>query len=221
MNEDDIKIKLENSKLALLHKKKFFKLFKEYKNGNFIPNQLQQEHVEQKQPPPSGALFGTMKGMMGGMSKMLKNQSMQYKHQHQYQHQSQNQDQNQNQNQQRTTEIHNVDINEICPRCNGDGFIHESLTIPHRKPTGIRCIFCKDCAGCQGKGYIKEKQKIITTNSGIFGVSTISQISSINQCPPCKGLGFIHESNCSHSKPPNVKCIFCKTCNACNGSGRI
>ena len=133
----------------------------------------------------------------------------------------QNQNQNQNQyHQQGTTAIHDIEVNEICLKCDGNGFIHDS-SIDHKKPIDQKCFFCKDCFGCQGKGYIKGKKKIITANSGIFGISTISQVSSINKCPPCKGLGFTHTSSLSHSRPPNVQCIFCKTCKACNGSGRI
>lgn len=118
-----------------------------------------------------------------------------------------------------TTTIQEVDANEACPKCHGNGFTHDS-TMNHDKPQNTKCFFCKDCSGCKGKGFVKSKQKIIT-NTDAFGRATISQVSSMSTCIKCKGHGWSHDSSMKHDKPPNQKCFFCKACKTCKGSGRI
>lgn len=78
-----------------------------------------------------------------------------------------------------------------CFQCNGSGKLHRS-SMTH----SAGCIFCSECAGCNGTGAIP-------------GDST--------RCPKCRGEGRYHDSSMSHSPD----CIFCTDCDTCDCEGWI
>ena len=125
------------------------------------------------------------------------------------------------QTQKPTTTIQEVDANEACPKCNGNGFVHESNMNHKTGDPNKKCFFCEDCNGCKGKGFIKAKQKLITTTDA-FGRATVQQVSSMSACPKCRGHGWTHTSSMTHKTgDPNKRCFFCENCNSCKGTGRI
>ena len=137
------------------------------------------------------------------------------------QQQQMNYDANQRQRTMYPVVMREVPSNQKCPKCRGNGWVHDSTMSHGTGDQNQKCFFCVDCKGCGSKGYFQSMQKVMTTTNAFGQVSTQS-IDSMSTCPKCRGNGWVHTSSMQHkTKDPNKKCFFCEDCTSCNGNGRI
>jgi len=177
--------------------------------------------------PKKGSL-GAMSGMMGGFKGMMENmmnetqghgqsQKMQqqfivhsqpmYQQQpmHHMQAQHHMHSQHKMQHQPMSASSPASSGKRICNQCQGTGFHHQSNLKHKWSDLKQRCLWCSDCRGCRGKGWVPTSGSV-----------------SISQCPPCKGRGWVHRTNHDHKNGiPSQRCIFCSDCRPCKGTGSI
>merc|ERR1712129_140523 len=111
-------------------------------------------------------------------------------------------------------------VNAKCPKCRGNGFVHDS-TMDHQYGADLsrRCFFCSECKGCKGKGVVQVKQQ--NEQISTFA-NNRAQRARVMDCPPCRGRGWAHTSSMEHSTgDPNKRCFFCEECKQCKGKGTV
>jgi hypothetical protein len=136
---------------------------------------------------------------------------------------------------------------EICPVCNGDGYVNEKRVIDLEK-YGL-----EDCPVCNGEGYTSEFETC--PPCGGEGKLTLEQIDNIDfdkfdyepcpvcngngytedfeECPPCNGTGKLTKEQIDlidFNKYEFEDCILCKgrgytqqfsVCPPCDGNGKL
>ncbi|KAJ3081219.1 hypothetical protein HDU99_006262 [Rhizoclosmatium hyalinum] len=88
-----------------------------------------------------------------------------------------------------------MNARSACPKCEGYGFIHDTVDKHDKRTLFERCKKCNDCNICGGSGIVVGK----------------------TACKTCKARGFIHPNSAPSKHPFNnmiacVDCIECKDC---------
>ncbi|KAH9256894.1 hypothetical protein BASA81_005009 [Batrachochytrium salamandrivorans] len=87
-----------------------------------------------------------------------------------------------------------------CPRCDGNGFRHDSSAKHDTKKKQEKCKHCTPCKACSSSG----------------------RITGQKACDTCATKGFIHgATERDHDVPPHLRCFFCKDCPTCRGVGLV
>ncbi|KAJ3217995.1 hypothetical protein HDU67_006895 [Dinochytrium kinnereticum] len=84
-----------------------------------------------------------------------------------------------------------------CPRCEGYGFVHDSIEKHDKNDAKVRCKKCSPC-----RGVVVDKLP----------------------CRPCKSRGFLHPPSVhlkEHSAPDHMRCPDCIECRDCVGLGAL
>ncbi|KAJ3025131.1 UNVERIFIED_CONTAM: hypothetical protein HDU68_007443 [Siphonaria sp. JEL0065] len=89
----------------------------------------------------------------------------------------------------------NMNARSACPKCDGYGYIHDSVDKHDKPDRKTRCKKCNDCNICSGSGIVVGK----------------------SACRTCKARGFVHPSGAAQKHPSNdlvacVECVECKDC---------
>merc|ERR1712173_453360 len=53
------------------------------------------------------------------------------------------------------------------------------------------------------------------------GHSSVNDVATNQQCPKCRGNGWVHESTMQHNTGAAQKCFFCKDCKGCGAKGYV
>jgi len=92
-----------------------------------------------------------------------------------------------------------------------------------------RCQWLQRERGMAGQ---QAQQQVMSEFPGAFGSGgmmggmgmapvAVQTSQALQPCFKCSGNGYCHNSSMPHDKGPNEKCFFCKSCDACAGSGAI
>ncbi|ORX52509.1 hypothetical protein BCR36DRAFT_582445 [Piromyces finnis] len=92
-----------------------------------------------------------------------------------------------------------MNLKQVCPRCQGAGFVHINDEIKHDKAKNVKCKNCKNCTTCQGTGTVVGKMPCIT----------------------CNVKGWLHDSPHPHDTGDSIRCFYCKTCPDCKEAGVV
>lgn len=99
-------------------------------------------------------------------------------------------------------ELSDIASRTSCPRCEGFGWVHDTLEKHDKPDSKTRCKRCSNCAVCEGSGVVTGKLP----------------------CKPCKSRGFIHPVSThlrEHNTLESIKCSDCIECRECFGEGVV
>ncbi|KAI8615979.1 hypothetical protein BC830DRAFT_241692 [Chytriomyces sp. MP71] len=89
--------------------------------------------------------------------------------------------------------LSNMNARSACPKCDGYGYIHDTLDKHDKPDRRTRCKKCNDCQVCSGSGVVVGKAA----------------------CRTCKARGFIHAGSTRHTINEFVMCEQCLVCKDC------